>query len=303
MKTTDKQSGFVLPITLVILSLLTVLSMGLSQMARQDVAKVRQRQQILNDEIQLKSAHQWALYHLLTGKPEYNIKHNASIILPVDNRPVMYHHIEIRVQDVAGLMGLYYYQPQRFEQLLNQLTNKQHATQIAAQLKDWIDKDTLTSYQGMEAADYLKAQQPMLPRNAPIRSLDELLELPAMTPALFNGNYKQPGLRDLLLAGGVTEFNITTAPDILLGPMLGIKGKKLAQVQTLKKANDWQHLQQIIDKIGRFFESPPFYQAFQYRIILTAPDGHKARSLIQLTPHKAKPYQQKMWQYPDDERG
>lgn len=303
MKIDKNHKGFALPITLIILSLLTVLSMGISQMSRQDVAKIQHRQQLLNDELRLKNTNQWVLYQLLIGIPKNNIKQIGNDRLPVDNSPIKHNNIEVRVQDAAGLMGLYYYHPKQFEQLLRQLTDPHTAIKISNQLKDWIDKDSRKSYLGMELADYVKERQPMLPRNAPIRSLDELLELPAMTLALYNGSQQQPGLKDLLLAGGVEVFNISTAPTILLGPILGLSNKKLAQIQSLKKTKDWRHLRQITATMSRFIDASPLGQSYQYRVILTLPKGTKSRSLFQLTPNKNKPYQQKQWQYPDNDRG
>ena len=300
---TSKTQGFALPITLIILSLLTVISMGLSQMARQNVAKIQHRQNMLNNELQLKNTSQWVLYQLLTGAPDKNIKYNGTFTLPVDNSPITHQQIKVQVQDAAGLMGLHDNPAQAIERLLRQLTSQQQATVIAAQLKDWIDKDSLTSYQGMETADYLKTQQPMLPRNGPIRSLDELLELPAMTPAIFNGTKNHLGLRDLMLAGGTTEFNIATAPNILLSPMLNLTGSKLTQIQSLKKTKNWRQLRQITDKMWIFFNSSALDQAYIYRVILTQPNGQKSRGLYRLTPSQSLPYKTIQWQYPDNDRG
>lgn len=295
--------GFALPITLIVLSLLTVLSMGLSQMAQQNLAKIQYRQETLNDELHLKSINQWVLYQLLVGKSDKNIKYNNAFTLPVDNTPILYKKVKVQVQDAAGLMGLHDYKIKPFEQLLNQLTTQQKASVIAAQLKDWIDEDSLISYQGMEIADYLKTQQPMLPRNSSIRSLDELLELPAMTPEIFNGNKDHMGLRDLLFAGGVSILNISTTPDILLGPMLGITGKKLAQIKMLKKTKNWQQLEKITDQMWMFYDTTALQQTYQYRVTLTLPNGKKSRSLYRLDSHNQKPYATIQWQYPDNDRG
>ena len=302
MKTTKPQ-GFALPITLIILSLLAVLSIGLSQMSRQNIAKVKYRQQLLNDELVLKNATQWTLYRLLSGIPFANVVYNDSFSLPVDNTSVNYQQTQVKVQDAAGLMGLYLYQSKRFEQLLRQLTSPNQAAAVTAQLKDWIDKDSLTSYQGMEINDYIDIQQSIRPRNAPIRSLDELLELPAMTNELFNGNGKHVGLKDLLLAGGVTDFNITTAPDVLLVPMLNITKEKSRQIQNLKQARDWQRLRRVIETLNIPSEYSDFQQSYQYLITLSLPHGKRARGLYQLYPDNSPPYKIKQWQYPDNERG
>ncbi|MCK5905536.1 MAG: general secretion pathway protein GspK, partial [Gammaproteobacteria bacterium] len=221
MRQTNSQ-GFALPITLIVLSLLVVLSIGLSQMAGLNIAKIKQRQDHLTNELQLKNINQWVLYRLLTGTPSKHTRQSSTFSLPVDNSPIYYQNIKVQVQDAAGLMGLALYNQKKFEKLLKQITDKTSATKIAAQLKDWIDKDSLTSYQGMEVTGYIKTQQPMLPRNHAIRSLDELLELPAITPKLFNGSKNKQGLKEFILAGGTMTHNIATTPNVLLTPMLNI---------------------------------------------------------------------------------
>jgi len=280
--------------------------MGLSQVARQDISKIQQRKQLFNDEIKLKSSQQWVLYHLLTGVPDKNWLRGSGSrkSLLVDNSVINHNNVRLQIQDAAGLMGLYYYRYKPFEALLTNLVSRSKATQVAAQLKDWVDADSLVSHQGLEAAEYIKSGQKMLPRNGAIRSLDELLELPGMNKSLFNGDKKHPGLKELLLAGGVTEFNVSTAPDMLIGPMLGLHGSQLAQVLALKKSQDWGRLQKIIGSMSIFYDSSsPFDQAYQYRIIMTLDSGVQARSLVRLTPSKERPYRFKIWQYPDNDRG
>lgn len=299
----QKAAGFVLPITLIVLAVLTVLSMGLSQSARQDSVKIQQRKQLLNDELTLKNSQQWVLYQLLSSVPDKNFMRLEGAEIPVDNQTIKHGEVSIKIQDSAGLMGLYYYRHKVFKSLLSSLLVNDEAMRVSAQLKDWIDTDSRVSHQGMELAQYIEAHEKMLPRNNMIRSLDELLELPGMTKELFNGVGQKPGLKELLLAGGVTGFNISTAPNILIGPMLGLSGNALAQVLQLKKSANWEQLEKLVTNMPSFTESSPFDQSYQYRIIMTLQSGVQARSLVRLTPSKERPYRYKLWQYPDDDRG
>ena len=297
------ERGFVLPLTLIIIALLTVLSMGISQMARHAVNDARQRRDFYENELALRDAAQWALYQLLAGTPKFRTVRAGRLILPIDGRPVRWQGITVRVQDGAGLMGLGIYRQQPFRQLLQQLTNKTQAETIAARLGDWIDANQRTRFRGMEAADYLKAGLPMQPRNAPLRTLDELLEVPGVTSALYNGRHGKPGLRDFLLAGGSDHFNLATAPVLLVGPMLGFKGDKLRQVLALRRKGDWDLLRRLVGYNVAFNDSPPFTPGFQFRMIIRDANGATARALFRLTPDKEVPYERMLWQYPDHGRG
>lgn len=297
------QQGFVLPMTLIVLALLTVLSMGLSHMARNAVSEVQNRKAMVENELLFRSSVQWSLYHLLTGVPDKRVVRSDAFSLPIDGAPVQWNGVEVRVQDAAGLLGLWYYRQPIFKRLLKQLTSNQQALELSAKLGDWIDSDQRQRYRGMEISDYIKAKLPMLPRNAPLRSLDELLEIPGFSAGLFNGHDGVVGLRDLLLAGGEDHFNLATAPDILVGSMLGISGEKLQQVLSLRRRGMWKALALMVGDNPVFAGNSLFMPGFQYRIMMKTADGVLGRAVYRLVPSKAIPYELILWQYPDYGRG
>jgi len=299
----ELQQGFVLPMTLIILALLTVLSMGLSHMARNALSDVQNRKQMIDYELLFRSDVQRSLYHLLVGVPNKRIVQHGSFSLPVDGTVMHWGDANVRVQDAAGLLGLWYYRQPVFEGVLKHLTNQAQAQEIAARLGDWIDTDQRSRYKGMEASDYVKTRQMMLPRNAALRSLDELLEIPGLTPALFNGHGRVVGLRDLLLAGGEDHFNLAAAPNILVGPVLGISGSVLQQVLSLRRRGMWQALRLMVASNPVFEGGSPFLPGFQYRITMTTAGGYSGRAIYRLVPNRVIPYELILWQYPDYERG
>jgi len=304
MKVFNKaEKGFVLPMTLIVLALLTVLSMGLSHMARNALHEVQERKALMKNELLFRSGVQWSLYHLLTGVPDKRVVRSGSFSLSVDGVAVRWNGVEVHVQDAAGLLGLWYYRQPVFKRVLEQLIPDQQALELSAKLGDWIDSDQRQRYGGMETSDYVKARLPMLPRNAALRSLDELLEIPGLSPALFNGHDGIVGLRDLLLAGGEDHFNLATSPDILVGSILGLSEEKLQQVLSLRRRGKWQALSLLVVNNPVFNGDAPFIPGFQYRLIIKTADGVVGRAMYRLVPSKAVPYELILWQYPDYERG
>jgi len=242
------------------------------------------------------------MYQLLTGTPTKTGRRLKEQILPVNGAVVRYGDLSIRVQDGAGLLGLGIYNQHVFQLIAEGFTNKQSAQRLAAQLGDWIDKDSLQRYHGLEATDYLKQGLPMLPRNAPIRTLEELLELPAMSEEIFKGNAEHAGLSSMLLAGGETHFNVATAPQALLGPVLGYSGAKLQQVIDLRKQGAWRELHQLLRGHHLFFENSPFEQGTTFRLLISDGSGISVRALYSIMPSKVMPYARVLWQYPHYDR-
>ena len=65
---------------------------------------------------------------------------------------------------------------------------------IANAIMDWIDSDEERRVGGAESADYQGLAIPYSARNAPMESIEELLQIQGITPALFYGeDAKYPG--------------------------------------------------------------------------------------------------------------
>lgn len=294
-----------LPMTLIILALLTTLSMGLSQMARQAMSDAGQRYRLLETELAMKSASQRALYYLLVGVPKVRTFAIDDMELAVDGQWLTWGDVDISIQDGAGLMGLAIYNQQYFERLLLTVMDQSGAQAVAARLADWVDGDSFTRLAGMEAGDYLKASLPMMPRDGDFRSLDGLLELPGITSELFNGDSVNGdsgsfALRDLLLVGGEGYFNPATAPEILIGPMMGGADPKGKKIISLRERGDWTTMKMMSPyRAGFEIEYRPGYTF----ILRFHSGGMTGRAMYRLSPAKTVPYRLIMWQYPDYVRG
>jgi len=299
------ERGFVLPLVLIILALLTLLAMGLSHMASIKVQQVMTKKQQFEGYVNVQNATQTALFRLLTAKPGPRAFTSGDMVVPVDDSPVRLAGLACHIQDVAGLLSLGQYDERRFRLLLQQLVDKKTAVRLAARLGDWLDEDSRQRYQGMEAADYVAAGSAILPRNGPLRSLDELLEIPGFTPSLFNGDKKQgrPGLRDLLIAGGAGWFNAASAPELLLKPYLGVTDRQAAAIVRARNAGDWARFNEGVRGGGiSYWEISPDTPSRTFRMDCQAGADLTARVQVQLKSIKDPPYFIQIWQYPDYER-
>ena len=279
--------GFALPLVLIVIALLAVLSMGLSQMARNRMADLQLRKDIwANEKVAQDIVHQ-SVYAMLVGQySERDLLFDGNII-PLDGRPFKWGAVELQIQDEAGLMSLAFYNRKMFNRLLNKLTDSKTASRISAELADWIDEDNTRQFGGMEAANYISEGLLQSPRNAPIRSLSELLELPSMTIELFNGESGSDGLVDLLAAGGSDFFNVATAPDRVLAPVLGLSKGAETRLLSYKKQGDWSQVTAMVDSHPWLFDGlSPLSHGNRYRFSIKGSEGRAVKARVLLSPYR-----------------
>ena len=91
-------------------------------------------------------------------------------------------------------------EPDRLDQLLQCLgIDKIVRDQIVDSILDWKDPNDEHRMNGAESDDYyLKLPTPYRARNGNLESIDELLQIKGVTPALFEGADGKPGLADAL---------------------------------------------------------------------------------------------------------
>lgn len=279
--------GFALPLVLIVIALLTVLSMGLSHMARNGMADLQLRKDIwANEKVAQDIVHQ-SVYALLVGQySERDLLYDGNTI-PLDGRSFKWGEVSLQIQDEAGLMSLAFYNRKRFNRLLNKLTDSKTASRISAELADWVDEDNIRQFEGMEASNYISGGLLQSPRNAPIRSLNELLELPSMTMELFNGKNNGIGLVDLIVAGGASHFNVATAPKYVLGPVLDLPVAFGAKMVEARNQENWAKVQSLIDKDSWIFNGlSPLSHGNRYRIAIESASGIVSRVQIGLSPYR-----------------
>ncbi len=298
------QTGAILPLTLIILSVLTAFAVTLSQQARNSLTVVMEQQQQWQQELKYRSVLQQVVQHLILGENNYNAVLFNGLRLPIDGEVITIDGVNVQVQDSAGLLGLGNYDPKVVLRLFMQVTDKNTALKIRDQLTDWIDADSLKHRSGMEKRDYMFAGLNYLPRNTPLRHLDELLELPAMNAKIYNQILGKYPLRQHLLVSGYGFLNVATATEAVLKAVLDLSPQKLAYVIRARKQGAWKALEKRLPLFhSAFDEFGPFIPSIVYRVKISQADAPTLTTIIRLKRLLTMPYQTQIWYYPDDARG
>ncbi len=279
--------GFALPVALIVLSLLTALSMGLGYMAKDQMASIQQRKILWGTEKASLNALNEVGYLLLVGDHKEDSVTFREQSLKVNSTPFQYGDLQLEVQDAAGLMGLAFYNQRRFQRLLEEISTREEALKISMELKDWIDSDSNRSYKGGEAINYQAKGYLQSPRNEPLRSLGELLELPSFSPELLNGVEDGYGISDVVLAGGESHFNVAAAPDWILKPVLSLSEEQTARLSELRRRQDWEGVLGLLNPYDPIFDgSDPFMHSNSYVITAFGVEGHTIKAHIRLKPYQ-----------------
>lgn len=294
-------NGFALPLVLIILALLTALSFGLTRLVSANMQFLQERKTEWAEELQIRDALEKAIHMLLVGKYDPTSVSVDSASLPLNSAPAMINGLTVRVQSWSGLYSLSLLGHRNTNAVFRQMMDSKSAQRVSAELGDWIDEDTRGRFRGGEGADYATRKMLQRPRNAPLRSIDELLELPSVTPDMMNGSGNTPGFRDLFLAGGEDNFDLGTAPDILVGPLLGLSGATAREVIEARKESDWSKVRFLIDENHWVFnDHPAFYKGQKYRLEFESKRGVTSRVQMKLTPYDPQGlYAIIDWQVPD----
>jgi general secretion pathway protein K len=97
------------------------------------------------------------------------------------------------------------------------IEDETEARSIVDALVDWIDKDDQESDLGAESSYYQSLKQPYSCRNGPVQSIEELLLIKGMSPALLFGSGEKKGLADYLTVNGDDgKINLNTAPLLII---------------------------------------------------------------------------------------
>jgi len=142
-------------------------------------------------------------------------------------------HFSYRLRDEEALLNLNNAQPGRLEALLDTLgVQRAQRDQIVDSIQDWRDANNEARPNGAESAYYEKLKVPYRARNANLDSVNELLQIRGITPALFYGADGQTGLADLVTVRTVGQVNLNTAGPLVLRAL----GLSEAEVTTVLQA-------------------------------------------------------------------
>jgi general secretion pathway protein K len=134
----------------------------------------------------------------------------------------------VRVTDEGGKLNLNQVGESALRQAFANLGFELEFTEtLADAILDWRDSDSLVRLHGAESDYYLSLPVPYPAKDGPFDTLDELLLVRRVTPALFYGRNGGPAQRELFtvyraVSGGTETINLLTAGPLVLQAVLGV---------------------------------------------------------------------------------
>ena len=126
-------------------------------------------------------------------------------------------HFSYRLRDEEALLNVNTAQPGRMEALLDLMgAQREQRDQIVDSIQDWRDANDEARPNGAESEYYGKLKVPYRTRNGNLESINELLQIRGVTPALFYGVDGQTGLGDVLTVRTVGQVNINTVSPLIM---------------------------------------------------------------------------------------
>lgn len=106
--------------------------------------------------------------------------------------------------------------------LLNSGIKEDAADSLVDCIMDWKDPSGMTRLHGAGNDYYMSLPVPYSIKGAPFDTLDELLLVKGVTPALLYGNGSQKGINDFLTVNGLGQINLNYAPKEVLMAVPGM---------------------------------------------------------------------------------
>lgn len=138
--------------------------------------------------------------------------------LPRDKVPLGAGHFSYRLTDEEARLNLNTASPDRVGRLFEALgIDKIERDAIIASIQDWRDPNEDHRLNGAESEDtYLKLPLPYRSKNANLDSVNELLQIKGVTPAMLGGVDGKPGLADVVTVKTPGQVNINTAGPVVM---------------------------------------------------------------------------------------
>ena len=289
-----------MPLTMIVMAILTVLALSVVSKARYSLNETMARKDEFSDFLAINSAFQQTLLVLTAGRFEHNRVILGDINLPLDGRPVDFNGTVVAVQDFAGLANLVKATRGDFTNIFGLYTDTSTAQKIATDIDNWRNFDGASSPTSGSADIYV-------PRHSPMRSLDELLEIPGITGELYNGtsataksNVQGMGIRDLLLVGGVGWYNFATMPEPLIRAFAGGGSNTISKLVTAREKAQWSEVKSLLTSMG--VASELMMEPSSRFLIKMQAKHYKARAQVEVLIANSPLYKKTLWQFPDAAR-
>ncbi|MBC7002112.1 general secretion pathway protein GspK [Photobacterium sp. BZF1] len=292
------QKGAILPLTLIIMAILSVLALSIVSRARDTLEFTIEQKQEFADYIAINNAMTNAVYMLSVGVPSPNaftLPGSAEQKVYVDGRVMDFEGVQTSIQDSAGLLSLAVASHQDFYNLLRTFTSSSQAASISKDFSNWRNPKSSSSIASSGRTDEY------FPRHSFMRSADELLEIPGIGQSdFFNQKEGEPGLRDYVVVGGADWYNFATMPELLISALYSLSDSQLVNLLKAREDENWEYFTQLHRSLGMYSEMP--IQPSNHFLMKFHGKHYSGRAQIGITIGDLPLFTKTLWQYPDAAR-
>ncbi|RJG42729.1 hypothetical protein [Motilimonas pumila] len=284
------QKGAVLPLTLIILAILSILAMTLSQRAAGYLDTAVDYKKQWQAELTIHNAEQRVLLTLIAGDFKPGRIDIGNTRLPIYGKPYkLSNGVMVKVQDEAGILNILHARQKDVISLFRNLGYGTVSASLAAEAFAW--QNPSSNYTSSDNA-----------RGFPYRSQDEFLELTQMKPELFNGRgHNALAIKDYLLAAGPGWLNYAAMPEVILRSVMSVKQEELQQINTLRERGRWRELEMMMRRLGMYGDGLEFTPSPNF-VVNYEVDGFRAKGNYKLVTASHVLFEKRIWQFPDQDR-
>jgi Type II secretory pathway, component PulK len=254
----NKQSGFALVLTLLIISFLVAMTVQLMiTVDRQITVSASQREQVRLDAMVFAGLNlARAALTVDRQENEFESPHDAWATFDPDQLSSLSGEVTLKVEvsDLSGRLqvnALGKSDGEEYRQIWLRMlssgrfaidnTNTNAAENLLDAIGDWIDEEDKERQGGARSSYYQELDPPYVCRNGPVSTVEELLLIKGMTRELLFGNAEQDGLANYItVMGDNGTVNLNTAPLPVLQALSPDMTPKLAQ-ELIDYRNDREH--------------------------------------------------------------
>ena len=277
-----KQRGMILPLTLLILAILLIMSSLMIKRSDGQLNRLHVDRKLWQAQLKFHSAEQRVQFAMLVGEQEPGGYRLGETFIATDNEPLLLsNEVTIKVQDQAGLLSLFYINKSLLLSLLNSYYSADQASIVANAIIDWQNIHAEIPYG----------------RAAPFRSLDELMLIPGITPAIYNGTAEQPGLKHWLTLSGSSWVNFGAISPQLMARIYSAGELEINAFLEARKRGRWSRVQEILfdwSLSNEYMLTPSSRYMIEYEY-----QGIRARGDYQLRASAGTPARRRAWYFPD----
>ena len=199
------RKAFVLLTVLVVISFLALAAYRYNDLMRSEYLASHGAQRSAESRALAESGLNYSMAVLFAGQGQLAVNTSQSLeVDPANSSPLKGSFQIIQVEEESAKLNLNsLLDLDSSGDTLRQVLEKVQSTipemtdDVIAAIIDWMDEDDDLEEQGAETEYYMALDPPYRAKNAPVDSIEELLLVRGVTPALLNGSGTSPGLKSL----------------------------------------------------------------------------------------------------------